>query len=74
MSQYDTNVHDILIKDANVFGANGKVTQVKRVTVSIGDHGPFTKDFPINEGTTAAIKSWIDGQVAQISELAKYGV
>lgn len=73
MNQYDLTVHDINVKDATIFGAMGKVTQVKRVTIMIGDHGPFTKDFPIDAATTTAIKSWIDDQVAMLSDLTKYG-
>ena len=43
----DVTVKYTKIQDTSVFDPTGKSTKVRRYTVFIGDHGPFTIDVPI---------------------------
>jgi len=73
-NQFDMTVRDIIVQDSTNFDRTGRVTIGKRVTFYVGDHGPFTLNYPTSvEGNTARIKSDIDAQVKQLQELTSQG-
>jgi hypothetical protein len=43
---------------------------VERVTYYVGNHGPFTHDFPVGQDNTSAIQAAISTKVAQLQALA----
>ena len=51
------------------FDGKGGFTNVKRVTFSVGDHGPFTKDYAPPNDTAANIKADISAQVAELQSI-----
>jgi hypothetical protein len=63
------NVHDINVQHITAPDGKGGFTNVKRVTFSVGDHGPFTKDYAPPNDTAANIKADISAQVAELQSI-----
>lgn len=65
---------DFTIKNINVSHQfrpdnKGNLVSTKVVTFSIGDHGPFTKEYPGDTGTSQAIKADILAQQQELQSI-----
>lgn len=56
MSNYTVEVS--AVKDVPVADRQGKFATVTRVTIMVGEHGPFTKDFPEGANSPEVINAW----------------
>jgi hypothetical protein len=56
MTNYDVRV--LSVKDVPKAGDLGRFATVTRVVIMVGDHGTFTKDFPLGENTPEIINAW----------------
>jgi hypothetical protein len=66
--------NNVRIQNTSQFGKGGAITQVERVTFYVGDHGPFSHDFPAGQDNTVAIRQYIDAKVSYINGLVgSYG-
>lgn len=45
----------------------GKITSSTRVTIKVGDFGPFTKDFPAGQDSPETIQAWKVDQARQVA-------
>jgi hypothetical protein len=65
------NIHNVLVQTVPFFAPNNKNYLVTRVTIYIGDNGPFTKDFGPGQdqpATADAINIWKQQQVLFVQQ------
>lgn len=48
------------------FNASGQVVRSTRVTIMVGQLGPFSHDFPVGEDSPPQIQTWIQNQKAAV--------
>lgn len=69
MDNPDLNVHDILVSDTTIFTPAGAALAQRRVTFSVGTHGPFSLTYDKAAATPAVIKKDIQQQVDDLREI-----
>lgn len=47
-------------------GITGNITSSTRVTIKVGNFGPFTKDFPAGQDSPEIIQAWKADQQRQV--------
>jgi len=63
MDQPNLKVHDIQVTEQTTPTPQGTFVTVRRVSFFIGDHGPITKTYSLQDATPARIKSDIQAEV-----------
>lgn len=54
----NNDVTVISIKQTPAVGADLKIRNVTRVSIMVGEHGTFTKDFPAGQDSPEIINAW----------------
>lgn len=54
----DLAIKGVRVTETSVFDTGGRITKVTRVTMYVGTHGPFSKDFYPPENTLDNISAW----------------
>lgn len=73
MNPADYNIHDVNVREVPNFDRQGKAHLVTRVTMYVGDHGPFTQDFgptTDRQNTPEAINAWKAEVVSRLMAVA----
>lgn len=71
--QPDYKIHDVLVREVSHFDTQSKAHRIKRVTIYVGEHGPFTEDFGDvvdRPDTPASINAWKQEIVATLMAVA----
>jgi len=68
MENYAVRV--INIKQVPVVGTDLRFKTVTRVSIMVGDHGAFSKDFPAGEDTPETINAWKQQQANAVRAIA----
>lgn len=66
----DTTLKVIKLLQVNGANAQGQAEQQIQVTYTIGQHGPFTRNYPAQGFNAAAVQSDIAAFQAQVAQLA----
>lgn len=69
MDQPDFAIKNIVVSHQFRPDTKGSLVSTKVVTFSIGDHGPFTKEYPGDTGTAATIKADILAQQQELRSI-----
>lgn len=62
----DYTVKVVGFKEVPRVGSNLKVTNVTRVSITVGDHGPFTKDFEPGNDSPEVVNAWKQEQANKV--------
>lgn len=69
----DYTIHDITSRNVTTFLSNGKYVVVTRVSIFVGDQGPFTQDFGPGtqyNDTPEAINQWQQNTKLKVMSIA----
>lgn len=72
-SDNDYTIHDVTSRHVAHFLAGGKTVQITRVTIFVGNQGPFTQDFGPGQDypdTIEAIQQWKQQMVTKAQATA----
>jgi hypothetical protein len=66
----DYTVKVVNVSEVPLIGADTRIVRATHVTIMIGRHGPFSKDFYPPNNTTEAINAWKIQQQQHIQSIA----
>lgn len=69
MDQPNLNVHSITVSHTIAPDGKGSFAPVKQLTYKVGDHGPFVHTYTPPDGDANKMKSDIQAQVAELTDL-----
>lgn len=69
MTQPDLSVKNINVSHVTGFDSKGSPVTLKRLRFDVGDHGPFTIDYPPGDGTATKMRADIQAQVDELASL-----
>lgn len=66
----DYRVNVVNVSEIPLIGSDGRVVRATHVTILVGKHGPFSKDFYPPDNTPEAINAWKVQQQQHIQSIA----
>ena len=69
VNQPDLTVKNIYVGHVQGFDEKGNPQTMKQLRFTVGDHGPFTINYPPGQGTASKMKADIQAQVDELASL-----